>query len=235
MDVFAGFNKYLVIPETTNPDHFADTIKLTVIKLHESHFQSVASYSKLLLSDFFYKHFTDSEFILIYQLDCFAFHNNFDNFLDFDYIGAPWFNSQNHLGNAMIRTLLFRRPVLALRSILGYYLKEKRDGVGNGGFSLRRVDKFIEITTDPKIQKLIATWSKQKRPYEDIFYCFVVPLFFRSFKIADMQTAASFSFEMDPRKCYELNNKKLPLGCHAWAKHDLPFWREVFESYGYAI
>ncbi len=235
MDVFAGFNKYLVIPETTNPDHFADTGKLTVIKLHESYFQSVASYSKLLLSESFYKHFTDSEFILIYQLDCFAFHSNFNHFLDFDYVGAPWFNSQNHLGNAMIRTLLFRKPALALQSILGYYRKEKKDGVGNGGFSLRRIDKFIDITSDRKIKKLIATWSKQKRPYEDIFYCFVVPLYFKNFNIADIQTATRFSFETNPQKCYELNNRELPLGCHAWAKHDPSFWREVFESYGYRI
>jgi len=33
-----------------------------------------------------------------------------------------------------------------------------------------------------------------------------------------------FAFEGAPRMCFELNQQKLPFGCHAWAKFDRSFW-----------
>lgn len=233
MEVFSEFNKYLVIPNKTDPGNLLDPGKVTVIKLADSHFKNVNSYSSLLLSNFFYEHFIDSEFILIYQLDCFAFKTDFTAFFSYDYIGAPWFNSQNHTGNAMIRTLLFRKPILSLRAVLAWYLKKKTSAVGNGGFSLRRIDKFISITKDKRMKRIIASWLKQKRPHEDIFYSFVAPLFDKDFRIADVATAVKFAFETYPQKCYALNHNELPVGCHAWAKHDPDFWRPIFANLNY--
>ncbi|MCX6236007.1 MAG: DUF5672 family protein [Bacteroidia bacterium] len=230
LEVFSAYNKYLVIPEKTDPRDFIDLKKITVIKLPEFHLMSINSYNSLLLSNFFYEHFIDSEYILIYQLDCFVFKNNLTDFLTFDYIGAPWFNTQNHEAKAIIRTLLFRRPLTSIILIISWFLRKKTTAVGNGGLSLRRVDKFIEITTDKRIKRIIAFWIKNKRPYEDIFFSFVVPIFFKNFKIADIDTATKFSFETYPRKCYALNNHELPIGCHAWAKHDIDFWMEIFRT-----
>lgn len=235
LEVFSEFNKYLVISEKTDPQNLLDTDKVSVIKLPDSHFKSVKTYSSLLLSSFFYEHFIDSEHILIYQLDCFVFKNNLTDFLTFDYIGAPWYNTQNHEANAIIRTLLFRKPLKSIKLTISWFLRKKIAAVGNGGFSLRRVDKFIEITTDNQIKKIISSWIKNERPYEDIFFSFMVPIFFADFKIADIATAAKFSFETYPQKCYALNNNELPVGCHAWAKHDIDFWREIFGTFGYKI
>ncbi len=235
LEVFSEFNKYLVIPEKTEPRNFIDPEKITVIELNNSHFTGVNSYSSLLLSNFFYEHFIDSEFILIYQLDCFVFKNNFTDFLTFDYVGAPWFNSQNHAGNATIRTLLFRKPFMSVRLMIDWKLQKKTNAVGNGGFSLRRVDKFISITKDNQMKRIIASWLRQKRPHEDIFYSFVVPIFDKDFKIADIPTALKFSFESYPQNCYSLNHYELPVGCHAWAKHEPEFWRAIFSSLGYKI
>lgn len=229
LEVFADFNKYLIISKDNHYDFKYDR-HLEVIKLPERHFESVNSYSKLLLSGAFYELFNDSEFILIYQLDCFAFHNNLEEFLSYDYVGAPWFETQNHTGNSIIRTLLFRKPLTALGLILKYYSKHKISAVGNGGFSLRRVDKFIEITKDRKIQGILKTWLKCPRPHEDIFYAFIVPRYIKDFKIADMATSVKFSFETFPEKCYELTDHRLPVGCHAWAKHDPEFWKKIIHN-----
>ena len=235
LEVFSEYNKYLVIPEKTDPRNFLDPEQIAVIKLPEVHFTGVNSYSSLLLSSFFYEHFIDSEYILIYQLDCFVFKNNITDFLTFDYVGAPWFNTQNHEANAIIRTLLFRRPLTAIFLIISWLLRKKTSAVGNGGFSLRRVDKFMAITTDKRIKRIIASWIKHERPHEDVFFSFVVPVFVKDFKIADIATATKFSFETYPRKCYALNNHELPIGCHAWAKHDIDFWREIFSALNYKI
>lgn len=235
MEVFSTYNKYLVISEKTDPQNLIDPNNIKVIKLPESHFASVNSYSSLLLSNSFYEHFADSEFILIYQLDCFVFKNNLSDFFAFDYVGAPWFNTQNHEAKAIIRILLFRRPLTAIKLIVSWYLRKKISAVGNGGLSLRRVDKFIAITTDLCIKKILASWIRNERPHEDIFFSFVVPLFFKDFKIADIASAVKFSFETYPQKCYALNNHELPIGCHAWAKHDIDFWREIFSTLNYKI
>lgn len=235
LEIFSDYNKYLVIPEKTDPRNFIDPNKITIIKLPESHFRSVNSYSSLLLSNLFYELFIDSEFILIYQLDCFVFKNNLTNFLTFDYIGAPWFNTQNHEANAIIRTLLFKRPLTSIILIISWLLRKKTSAVGNGGFSLRKVDKFLEITTDKKLKKIIASWIKHDRPHEDVFFSFIVPIFFKNFKIADIETATKFSFETYPQQCYTLNNHELPTGCHAWAKHDINFWRKIFRTFNYKI
>ena len=227
LEVFANFNKYLVIPETIDPEVLLNGQKLTVIQLPSHNFANVNAYSALLLSAAFYENFIDSEYILIYQLDCFVFKNDFTEFLAFDYTGAPWFHTQNHAANAIIRTLLFRKPLKAIQLIGLWYLRRKTNAVGNGGLSLRKVDKFIEITSNPRIKKILSSWVKCPRPHEDIFFSLMVPLFYKDFKIADLATATKFSFETHPRECYKLNNNTLPLGCHAWEKHDPEFWRKI--------
>jgi len=58
------------------------------------YFKSISTYNRLLLSTSFYKCFLNFEFILIYQLDAFIFHDNLNEWCEkgYDYIGAPWFD-----------------------------------------------------------------------------------------------------------------------------------------------
>jgi hypothetical protein len=55
------------------------------------------------------------------------------------------------------------------------------------------------------------------------------------FKVASVDEAIGFSFECDPRYMYQINNNRLPFGCHAWPKYDLEFWRPFIEARGYKI
>ena len=79
-------------------------------------------YSELLVSKRFYEAFRKYTYILIYQLDCLVFSDQLTEWCDrgYDYIGAPWV----HLNEA--GQLEFT-------------------GVGNGGFSLRRVQSCLEV------------------------------------------------------------------------------------------
>ncbi len=78
---------------------------------------SIDQYNLLLYSDFFYEHIKTEHF-LIFQIDTLlsetASHNIY-NFLDYDYVGAPWTN------------------------------KNEYDAVGNGGLSLRKKSKMLEM------------------------------------------------------------------------------------------
>ncbi|MBL4883751.1 MAG: hypothetical protein JKY95_04320 [Planctomycetaceae bacterium] len=59
---------------------------------------------------------------------------------------------------------------------------------------------------------------------EDRFWSEVVPVRFPWFQIPSPFEAVSFAFEVNPRKCFELNGSELPFGCHAWEKYDPDFW-----------
>jgi hypothetical protein len=42
--------------------------------------------------------------------------------------------------------------------------------------------------------------------------------------VAPVEEALGFSFEREPRYCFERNGGRLPFGCHAWNRWDRPFW-----------
>jgi hypothetical protein len=72
-------------------------------------------------------------------------------------------------------------------------------------------------------------WLKridQNFPSNDQFWSFFATKYMPSFQIADWKTGLQFAFETAPRQCFELNQHKLPFGCHAWAKYDRDFWAE---------
>ena len=61
-----------------------------LVQFHPQHFQSVETYSELLLQPFFYEPFLVFDYMLIYQLDAFVFYDALEEFcrLGYDYIGA---------------------------------------------------------------------------------------------------------------------------------------------------
>jgi hypothetical protein len=85
-------------------------------------FSGIAAYNRLMLSREFYARFEAYEFVLIYQLDALILSSDVERFLvpGLDYLGAPWIDYDPS-----------GAPSLA--------------GVGNGGFSLRRVSAFRQL------------------------------------------------------------------------------------------
>ena len=92
-----------------------DWINVKLTNINKSNLVK-ADYSKLLKSKWFYDQI-DSENILIFQTDVILLKNNIDQFLKYDYIGAPWRNSGSTFG-----------------------IK-----VGNGGLSFRKKSKMLYI------------------------------------------------------------------------------------------
>jgi hypothetical protein len=90
-------NNYQLIKEIC--DNISPLIK--IIKLPYGNLD-IDNYNKLLYSKFFWNLFV-GEKILIYQEDSCIFNNNISDFLDYDYIGAPWLTNYEtntyHVGN----------------------------------------------------------------------------------------------------------------------------------------
>ncbi len=99
---------------------------------------------------------------------------------------------------------------------------KERVTVGNGGFALKKIRACLNML--------------DKKPFcgnnEDLYWgsceC-------DEFRVAPMDVALQFAFETDVRRCYLINDYKLPFGCHAWWKHDLDFWKPYIEKEGFQI
>ena len=85
-------------------------------------FGSAAAHCRLMLSEEFYTAFAEYEYILLYHLDALVLSDRLAEWCakDYDYIGAPWVTSPDS-------------PWV------------DRPRVGNGGFSLRRVEAFLRV------------------------------------------------------------------------------------------
>jgi hypothetical protein len=221
--IFGNYPIIFIAPEdlSLNGMQFQNN-NVEIMRFPKENFVSNQSYSRLLLSKVFYTNFMLYRYILIYQLDAFVFSDQLLHWcgLSYDYIGAPWHKS--------MLPFLYQLPLWArydkLRRILGM-----SQYVGNGGFSLRKVKSFLRALN------LIENKALNFHSNEDFFWSLLVPSYLPFFSIPDVDTALRFSFETNPQENYRRTGGKLPFGCHAWAKHDIEFWRPIFDNHGYKI
>ena len=91
---------------------------------NEYYFKNISGYNQLMISKAFYQRFESYKYMLIYQLDAYVFRDELLYWCEknYDYVGAPWFTRHgcHEFGDTLWR-------------------------VGNGGFSLRRIQFFIDL------------------------------------------------------------------------------------------
>jgi len=130
-------DKYLVVPKSLQVKFPGFGAK----RFDDKFFGNAAAHSKLLLSPTFYKAFIDYKFILIYHLDALVFSDQLTQWceMDFDFIGPPWIKHEEapYAGN----------PTYEGR-------------VGNGGFSLRKIESFLKVIYSPRYYIKPATYWK---------------------------------------------------------------------------
>ena len=201
-------------------------------------FQNIAGYNRLMLSEEFYLRFEQYDYILIYQPDAYVFEDQLDRWCQkgYDYIGAPLVGK--HTDNIFL-------PSLPLR-------------VGNGGFSLRRVQTYLNyfngkqhVFTPKQLINKIAVWQK---PYTRIFIWLLMLMGWRN---TPKSVAAHWQYNEDDFWSGILDNsnyalskpsplealsfaferfptelyeitKQIPFGCHAWKKYQ---FEEFWKQY----
>lgn len=112
-------------------------VKLEVNNLNQK------TYSELLSSKYDIYNYIETEYFLIFQTDFMMFKQNahlINSYLDkdYDYIGSPWV-------------------------ICNYQPTKERNFIGNGGFSLRKKSKMLEIIKNNK-------WNENYEWHEDLFF-----------------------------------------------------------------
>lgn len=195
---------------------------LSTIDFADEYFLGIAGYNRLMLSTDFYSAFTDTEYILIYQLDAYVFEDCLTDWCDkgYDYVGAPW-----------LKKPAYRLPVVSTYRRLQYWWMKTRNKpskqdlygkVGNGGLSLRKISSFLRVIENQKEE--VDFYANHERFHlfnEDVFWA-TKPV---GFSYPTEMEALKFSFDKYPAFCYHLNGYRLPFGCHAWYKRKMRrFW-----------
>lgn len=184
-------------------------------------FDGIDGYNALMTEVGFYRRFSFYEYMLIYQLDAWVFSDKLAEWCakGYDYVGAPWFEAHG--------THEEGHPLWCC---------------GNGGFSLRRIAKFIEVT-NPRTQflpykgvkaffyKLMRknnmAWYRKRRAdlWEDTYFSYGLDGTPHEMYRPSAEEAALFSFECSPEYLYNMVGAKLPFGCHAWRRFQYEeFW-----------
>lgn len=205
----------------------------------ESFFKGVDAYNNLMMQKQLYKSFAPYQYILIYQLDAFVFRDELSYWCNqgYDYIGAPienpWFEKNKETES---ESVIWR--------------------VGNGGFSLRKVEYFnkvlsrrlplmkIKINNYFKFEELkkiaaILGWgntinyhvNSKCKMNEDVFYSVYLQDSYVPPQLPSVDTAALFAFEKSPSYMYKRDGQHLPFGCHAYLKYEYEqFWKKYIEN-----
>lgn len=226
------YDMFFVIPNRISSKTFI-SMGYKVKKVDNNFFGTIRRANEMYLNKRFYETFKTYDFMLIYQLDALVFSNKIEKWVNsgYDYIAAPWF-----------------RPIVGFLSHKEGYPPSG----GNGGFSLRNIQKSLKIldivnksatrTSKNSLKRKLwflltllqgkshKIWLKapaDNYPFnEDGFWSLEAPKYDHTYKVAPFKVALQFGFEKFPRKCFELNNRQLPFGCHAWTKYDREFWEK---------
>ena len=213
-----------------------------VLPVDDDCLASTDSYNQLMMSSWFYRNFLDFDYILIYQSDCWVFHDSLDTWCasGYSYIGAPWFGS--------------------LQKFTSYI---RYVGVGNGGLSLRSIhDSIVVLENLDHYRKHVFSFSEYlylpilpssllrkwplkplllvyaflslfgfknqlqyfanfsaSRVNEDIFWGIIVPRVVPGFFVPSMRVASRFSLETNYKEAVKFFQTSPPFGGHALKKY----------------
>ena len=241
--VFGGkYDVVFFVPESLECSAYLEILPHARLeRFNDKYFASVSTYSWLLLTPEFYRRFETYEYMLIYQLDAWAFRDELEFWCQkgYDYIGAPFVQTYGNVEQVV---------------------------VGNGGFSLRRISAMLRVLehTDRKmfgnaqlkeffkfyiaqgkflqaVKPLLRMFSLYpnsrgsflKQSYHEKFNSEDMVFHFMSREFTDdglimpgVKEAALFSLDTFPERFFQ----KLPFGCHAWMKGSAPFWKNHIPS-----
>lgn len=233
LTVLSGYDIAIVQPHSFDSAGMwnAEFLRGGIKRLDDKWFKSVQSYNELMLQSDFYRLFEHYDYMLIYQLDAFAFRDELQAWADkgYDYIGAPWLPNRNLFQNTIGNVI---RSVKNLVAPAGKSLRVSHANIhyrsGNGGFSLRRIAKMIDATTTYKseINQIIASNCMT----EDVFFS----VYLRKkakMRIPCWKEAIRFAVENNPEFCLHKNGGQLPFGCHYWSKGRYrAFWQQYIHD-----
>ncbi|NBO61230.1 MAG: hypothetical protein EBU82_09705 [Flavobacteriia bacterium] len=188
-----------------------------IVRMPDWFFKSVNHYNVLMLQEALYNNFLLFEFILLCQTDSFVI-GDINPLFSFDYFGASW--KSDYRLTEIFGQIFVNRP----NWLIG---KNTTVSAGNGGLSVRNVNRMIEMVAFGKTKPYWPTFEKieGRKLNEDVIFSFLGTQ--RSLKIPTREVADSYFVETKLFNPYELNGI---VGFHALEKYQPGIERHVFEA-----
>lgn len=188
------------ILSSLNSDKIKNITKIKTIK-------SLEDYSLFVIRDL--DKYVDTPYVLIVQYDGFILNPSAwsDEFLKYDYIGAPWLVADWSVKN-------FDFP----RELIGKYV------VGNGGFNLRS-KRLLSLSSE-----LYKKGELKRYSPEDVSICVYYRDLFEKhgIKFAPIELARQFSYEAEDDKNYSWDGQ---FGFHGLKWTDISKWLKTNSEY----
>jgi hypothetical protein len=216
------YDVFLVYPNEMNLENYLNIYSsLKQVAFDPIYFKNTHTYSQLCLNYNFYNMFSEYEYMLIYQLDCYLFYDEIEKWCNkgYDYIGEPIVSTDRGWDTIKEDN------------------KKKKKGyqpyVGNGGFSLRKIETFKDICnpngelrrryklTDDKLVKV---------RYEDKYFCNDLYNYYR-LNIPNWKEALWFGLDMSVDVIYTFFKMDVkPMGIHSVDKN-IRWWKKVIPEF----
>lgn len=217
----------VILPEAVTPPEAVASLGLPVRRVSDEWLgtrNGIAGYNRMMLSQSFYDYYSDTMYVLVCHTDAWVFRDELADWCrkGYDCVAAPW-----------VRRPVYDKPIvkqymnwLANRRIRqGRFCRQQLYGrVGNGGFSLRRVEAFSAACDryGANIKRYLSNSGHQWN--EDVFWA-TVP---QEFNYPPQDEALRFAFDTHPAYCYAQTGQHLPFGCHSWSKPRMfAFWGKI--------
>lgn len=209
-----NYDVYFVTHKELNIDEYVKLYPNAKISYFDKYFfQNTATYSQLCFNYDFYNTYNEYDYMFIYQTDCYLLKDNFYEYttFDYDYIGAPIFSTD--CGWPTVKTINGEEVYMPV--------------IGNGGFSMRKISTFIEMT-DPngELRQTINLTDEHIKQllYEDLFICVEMTKYY-DIHIAPLKVGFTFAWDMSVDVIYNLwGIHEFPMCIHAWDKN-IRFWQ----------
>lgn len=216
MEKLGTHDVFFIAPANVDVAYYRDKFPNVQIRKYTKWTNDIDSYSRLLISPAFYKEYKEYEYMLIVQTDALVLGTDMQlqKFLDlgYDYYGAAWEGYASVNGREIPK---FRLPKWQKNAWIYRLARVRRCMVGNGGFSLRKVDSCLKLLT--KYWFAALCWHEN----EDLFFSYYA--IGEEFKGAPFEVAITFAREENLKDA--LQSGTIPFGVHAWEK-DYP---ELFD------
>jgi hypothetical protein len=225
--VLGGHHLVMVKPEGLDTRELQARFPFKAVETFDpAYFASIQGYNRLLLSTGFYQRFIGSTYLLICQLDVFVFRDELASWVErgYDYVGAPWVSRS-------AASLLLHRAGMALgrlwpgrrERVFPYQLRNR---VGNGGFSLRRVETHhrLSVVLKDAIDRYLRNQGTHHF-HEDVFWSLEPGRLGQPHRTPGVEEAMSFAWDVNPSRLHALSGGRLPMAAHGWYKRGhLAFW-----------
>lgn len=182
----------------------ADVIHEPILDTPKFH---IDIYNKLLMSYSFWSSLDKYEKCLLIQDDGVLLKNGIEKFFHFDYIGAPWVDTE---ANSYIKNNI------------------NKNLVGNGGFSLRTISIMKDIVTNQNADKNLLFFHNLNNIPEDVYFSkHIYNMHLQDKTKINIPTLVEASFFSSE----EIINKQ-SIGCHkVWSYHDPKIVKEFLDTF----